>query len=115
MSETTVDLAKKWLETHIDLIPIEGSEFREVRASDAHVAEVMIQFAQAHLEAFRKEVIENINMEVKVEAGYLGDRIDYEASINYHNNCGGSRYYEECTATVNKQSILSAYPLENIK
>ena len=50
MSETIVAPAKRWIELHIDTIPIDGSEFREVQATDAYLAEVMVRFAQAHVQ-----------------------------------------------------------------
>lgn len=64
MSETIVAPAKRWIELHIDLIPIDGSQFKEVQCSDAHLEEIMIRFAQAHVQkAVRSIMMASFNQE----------------------------------------------------
>lgn len=74
-----------------------------------------IEYAKLHREAILESVGENAEMKIEVEAGYLPARTENSKEIIYHEDCGGSRYYTDRKATIDKDSILNSYPIENIK
>ena len=65
------------------------------------IKKAMIEFAKLHVEAFRKEVSENVSL-IK-ECGK-------ENSLNCN-----AVFCRSCLDIINKDSILNAYPLTNIK
>lgn len=79
------------------------------------IEEVMINFATLHVEAALKKAAEEAVMTIDIDSGYVGNSTEYSKKIDYHLNCGESRYYSDNTAYVNKDSILNAYPKELIK
>ena len=68
MTEATIAPAKRWIELYFDLLPIDGSQYKEVLTSDAHLEEIMIRFVQAHVQ----KALENASKSQKFSSE--GDR-----------------------------------------
>jgi hypothetical protein len=95
MSETIVAPAKKWIELYVDIVSRDGAEF--VQATPKQVEYAMIKFAQAHVQKATETIAEKA--EAFVEYGHG----DWMLSMSVE------RY------GVEKESILNAYPIENVK
>lgn len=79
-------------------IPTAEEFLNEIKYITYSTEEKLITFAKLHVEACKKEIIKN----AKTDYNYLGEGGEFEDIPIYE-------YF------VDKDSILNAYPLENIK
>jgi len=92
----------------------EGYNFRTVidNLTDEQVLEAIREFAKLHVEAALKSAAEKVTMELTYPSPYEDSN---EQGLTYANADEVSRGGEYGSIEVEKQSILNAYPLENIK
>ena len=88
--------------------------FMERQIDMKHAIFMMTEFAKLHIAAALASAADNAQIRVDIQSGYTGDRVEYLKQVNYHDNCGGSRYYSDNVAVVDKDSILTSYDLENL-
>lgn len=98
-----IPIVEEFLTKELSKLPT-GTKGEFVRLSadaDKALYDAMIEFAKLHVEAFRKEVSENVSL-IK-ECGK-------ENSLNCN-----AVFCRSCLDIINKDSILNAYPLTLIK
>ena len=96
------------LESHLE----EGHAFYSSAQGAMYITDVMTEFAQMHVEKALKEASEKVILDIWEE--YVDKKEDkpidgdiYTAYVGYNDDLE--------LVSVNKNSILNAYPLENIK
>ena len=87
---------KRYLDLHVT---------GRIDGREQNYPEMMIEFAKLHVEAALKEASESIELDSKIESEYQGS-LGNEEGLLYVNK----EYFY-----IDKNSILNAYPLENIK
>ncbi len=86
--------AEEWLQSSY------GRDILSIHDTRKSIAEEMISFAKMHLENAIQEIMKNIQHDIE---------------INYINPYDYSAGHDGLKGDIDKDSILNAYPLENIK
>jgi len=73
----------------------------------------IIEFTKLHVQAALKEASEKANWNCETKDSYFGDT--NRGNYDFFDSDGDGDIYQVHFISVNKDSVLTAYPLENIK
>lgn len=100
-----IPTAEEFLQDSITISHFYNDRYEQMMCFSDDVQKAMIEFARKHVITALKEASENMKLDSKIESEYQGSLGNEE----------GLLYVDKEYFYIDKDSIINAYPLENIK